>query len=71
MEQTLPRTCGVHFEDPNKLHKFMLMITPEDGYWYGGKYRFHVEVPEDYNIVVSVQQSFIFDVCSTRVLHET
>ena len=30
-----------------------LLAAPDDGYWHGGKYRFHIEVPEDYNIVVS------------------
>ena len=30
-----------------------LLSAPDDGYWHGGKYRFHIEVPEDYNIVVS------------------
>ena len=35
-------------------HGFMsLLAAPDDGYWHGGKYRFHIEVPEDYNIVVS------------------
>lgn len=54
MEMTLPRNCQVHFDDPNKLHKFSLIITPEDCYWHGGRFKFAIEVPDDYNIVVRV-----------------
>ena len=53
MEQTLPRTCRVSFDDPNILHIFQLIILPDEGYWHGGKYRFLVTVPEEYNIAVS------------------
>lgn len=54
MEQTLPRTCRVNFDDPNTLHIFQLTISPDEGYWQGGKYRFHITVPEDYNIAVGI-----------------
>ena len=50
----LPKTCRVHFDDPNKLHQFILTIAPDDGYWQGGKFKFRLDVPEEYNIVVSV-----------------
>lgn len=53
MEQHLPRNNRVHFEDPNKLHSFTLTIVPDDGYWQGGRFKFHLDVPEEYNIVVS------------------
>lgn len=52
MELQLPRNNRVLFEDPNKLHSFTLSIVPDDGYWQGGRFKFHIEVPEDYNIVV-------------------
>ena len=52
MEATLPRTCQLHFDNPNHLHRFVVTITPEDCYWQGGRYRFLVDVPDDYNIVV-------------------
>jgi len=52
MEQNLPKTCQTHFDDANKLHVFWLYITPEDGYWYGGRFKFRIDVPEEYNIVV-------------------
>ena len=52
MESTLPKMCRVHFDDPNKLHKFILLISPDEGHWSGGRFRFFIDVPDDYNIVV-------------------
>ena len=43
-----------HFDDPNKLHLFTVTITPDNGYWHGGKYRFHIDMPEDYNITLYI-----------------
>ena len=56
MEQSLPRTCRVHFNDPSVLHVFQLTITPDDGFWQGGKFRFVVTVPDDYNIAVRINK---------------
>jgi hypothetical protein len=53
MEQTLPSTCRVKFEDPHQLHDFQLTVTPDEGYWAGGRFRFHIYVTEDYNMAVS------------------
>jgi ubiquitin-conjugating enzyme E2 F len=53
MEQTLPGTCRVRFEDPHQLHDFYLSITPDEGFWAGGRFRFHIFVTEDYNMAVS------------------
>ena len=50
MEQTLPTGCRVKFEDPNALHDFNLIIVPDDGFWHGGKFKFHIHVGEDYNL---------------------
>lgn len=52
MEQTLPSTCRVKFEDPHQLHDFYLTVTPDEGYWAGGRFRFHIFVTEDYNMAV-------------------
>uniref|UniRef100_A0A8C8Y7L7 Ubiquitin conjugating enzyme E2 F (putative) n=1 Tax=Panthera leo TaxID=9689 RepID=A0A8C8Y7L7_PANLE len=46
-------TCKVHFPDPNKLHCFQLTVTPDEGYYQGGKFQFETEVPDAYNMVVS------------------
>lgn len=50
MEQTLPSTCRVKFEDPHQLHDFYLTVIPDEGYWAGGRFRFHIYVTEDYNM---------------------
>ena len=50
MECNLPTGCKVKFDDPNALHEFCLTITPDEGFWQGGKFKFHILVGEDYNI---------------------
>ena len=50
MECTLPTGCKVKFDDPNALHDFCLTITPDEGFWQGGKFKFHIHVGEEYNI---------------------
>lgn len=54
MDENLPATCSVHFEDPNVLSEFILTVCPDEGYWQGGKFKFSVFVTEDYNMAVSV-----------------
>lgn len=55
MESNLPEGCTVKFEDPNALHTFRLIVAPPEGYWAGGVFVFSINVPEDYNIAVSMQ----------------
>lgn len=50
MEQTLPPTCKIRFDNPHQLHDFRLYVTPDEGYWAGGKFCFHVFVTEEYNM---------------------
>uniref|UniRef100_A0A8C6GHU3 UBC core domain-containing protein n=1 Tax=Mus spicilegus TaxID=10103 RepID=A0A8C6GHU3_MUSSI len=38
LEANLPWTCKVHFPDPNKLHCFQLTVSPDEGYYQGGKF---------------------------------
>ena len=40
----------VTFPDPDKLHEFEVVIRPEEGMWHGGKFKFLVTVPEEYNL---------------------
>lgn len=54
MEQNMPSTCKVKFENPDALHDFSVIIAPDEGFWKGGKFQFHVFINEDYNIAVSV-----------------
>lgn len=52
MEQTLPATCQVSFNDPHRLHEFTLLIVPDEGYWISGRFYFQIHIPEDYNMAV-------------------
>lgn len=53
MNENLPVTCSVSFEDPNILSEFVLTVVPDEGYWHGGKFKFSVSVTDDYNMAVS------------------
>ncbi|XP_059481303.1 NEDD8-conjugating enzyme UBE2F-like [Neocloeon triangulifer] len=49
-EMELPPTCKTHFEDPQKLYEFNLTVAPDEGFWQGGHFKFHIYVPEEYNM---------------------
>lgn len=55
MDQNLPTTCKTKFSNPNLLHEFTMVVTPDEGYWRGGKFVFSVSVPEEYNMAVSLK----------------
>ncbi|KAI2527639.1 UBE2F isoform 12 [Pan troglodytes] len=63
LEANLPCTCKVHFPDPNKLHCFQLTVTPDEGYYQGGKFQFETEVPDAYNMVPPKVK------CLTKIWH--
>ncbi|KAM9550320.1 NEDD8-conjugating enzyme UBE2F isoform 1-T1 [Guaruba guarouba] len=63
LEANLPCTCKVNFPDPNKLHYFQLTVTPDEGYYQGGKFQFEIEVPDAYNMVPPKVK------CLTRIWH--
>lgn len=50
----LPVTCRIKFDDPHCLHEFNLIVTPDEGYWQGGRFTFHIYITEDYNMAVSL-----------------
>ncbi|XP_040171034.1 NEDD8-conjugating enzyme UBE2F-like [Anopheles arabiensis] len=50
LEQNLPITCKVTFHDPNVLSEFTLVISPNEGFWCGGRFKFSILVPEEYNM---------------------
>lgn len=52
MDQNMPNTCKVFFSDPNVLSEFTLYITPDEGFWKDGKFKFVASVPEEYNMTV-------------------
>ncbi|CAH1394086.1 unnamed protein product [Nezara viridula] len=63
METMLPSTCSVKFKDPHKLHEFYLSVTPDEGFWQGGKFWFHIYITEDYNIAPPTVK------CQTKLWH--
>ena len=44
LEEHKPPGVKIKFDDPNTLHDFFVIISPEEGFWQGGKYKFHVKV---------------------------
>ncbi|BES90044.1 Nedd8-conjugating enzyme [Nesidiocoris tenuis] len=63
METTLPSTCAIKFIDPHKLHEFYLIVTPDEGFWEGGKFYFHVYITDDYNMSPPTVK------CETKLWH--
>ncbi|PVD39093.1 hypothetical protein C0Q70_01721 [Pomacea canaliculata] len=63
MEENMPRTCRVNFEDPSILHHFSLTITPDEGLWQGGRFKFQIDIPEEYNILPPKA------ICATKIWH--
>ena len=50
LEEHKPPGVKIKFDDPNTLHDFYVIISPEEGFWQGGKYKFHVKVTDkDYS----------------------
>ncbi|XP_078489014.1 NEDD8-conjugating enzyme UBE2F-like [Ciona intestinalis] len=56
-------TCQIKFPDPNILHHFTVSVTPEDGMWKDGCFKFNVSIPEEYNMKPPVVK------CATSVWH--
>ena len=50
LEENKPPGVKIKFDDPNTLSDFHVIISPEDGYWAGGRFKFHVKIPLDYNM---------------------
>ena len=44
LEEHKPPGVKIKFDDPNVLSDFHVIISPEDGFWQGGKFKFHVKV---------------------------
>ncbi|XP_072947594.1 NEDD8-conjugating enzyme UBE2F-like [Epargyreus clarus] len=63
LNENLPATCSVNFDDPNVLSEFTLTVKPDEGYWQGGKFKFSVVVTEDYNMAPPKVK------CMTRLWH--
>ncbi|XP_018329548.1 NEDD8-conjugating enzyme UBE2F [Agrilus planipennis] len=63
MMQLLPSRCRIAHPNVNDLSSFHLFVTPNEGFWLGGCFKFSIDVPEDYNMVPPVVK------CLTRLWH--
>jgi len=63
VNSALPSSCKLDFPDDDKLFDFNLTITPEEGHWKGGRFKFHIFVTEDYNIAPPTVK------CLTKLWH--
>lgn len=63
IQSCLPSTCSIHFEDVDDLRELTLAIRPDEGYWKGGRFLFHILVPLEYNVKPPVVE------CRTKLWH--
>ncbi|KAL1130222.1 hypothetical protein AAG570_013160 [Ranatra chinensis] len=63
METMLPSTCTLRFLDPSLLHDFLLIVSPDEGFWQGGNFTFHIYITEEYNIAPPIVK------CKTKLWH--
>lgn len=63
LENNLNSTCKINFPDPNRLHEFFVEISPDEGLWRRGTFKFFVQVPENYNIQPPTVK------CRTKIYH--
>ncbi|PAV78267.1 hypothetical protein WR25_17663 isoform D [Diploscapter pachys] len=65
LEQTLrnQNQCRLTFPSTSERHEMYLTITPQEGYYRGGTFKFHISVPPEYNIVPPTVK------CLTRIWH--
>jgi ubiquitin-conjugating enzyme E2 F len=63
LQDTLPTQCKVTWKNEHVLCEFDVTINPDEGYWVNGSFKFHVTVPEDYNMAPPKIK------CKTRIWH--
>jgi len=63
IQANLPRTCKLEFKDVDNLRQFTLIVSPDEGFWKGGTFVFHIQIPPEYNIKPPIA------VCKTRIWH--
>ena len=55
MQEDLPPTCKFKVPNTNELHKLELVVSPaKDSMWCGGKFKFIIDVPNDYKYSVRI-----------------
>lgn len=50
LQGVLPKTCQLEFENVDDLRGFKVVISPDEGYWKGGRFVFEVSIPSEYNL---------------------
>ncbi|KAJ8980717.1 hypothetical protein NQ317_019211 [Molorchus minor] len=63
MAQLLPSCCSIYYPNENDLSKFTLTVTPTEGYWEGGIFKFEITVTDEYNMVPPIVK------CITKLWH--
>ena len=54
LQGVLPKTCQLEFENVDDLRGFKVVISPDEGYWKGGRFVFEVSIPSELNIVLPI-----------------
>lgn len=59
LKDDLPSTCKFIVPNPNELHTLELWITPpRESMWYGGRFKFVIDIPLEYKYAVILFQFF-------------
>jgi ubiquitin-conjugating enzyme E2 M len=61
--ESLPSTCEVTQNDPSDLFHFTVTISPDDGFYKGGRFIFSITIPSDYPYVAPKIQ------CTQTIYH--
>ena len=61
LKDDLPSTCKFIVPNPNELHILELWITPpRESMWYGGRFKFVIDIPLEYKYAVILFKLFFF-----------
>ena len=63
MEEHSLSSIKIEFPDPNVLSEFYIIISPTEGLWKNGKFKFLVTVNDEYNMIPPKVK------CITKILH--
>ncbi|TKR96985.1 hypothetical protein L596_010920 [Steinernema carpocapsae] len=56
-------SCKLSFPNANSLHEMEFVVTPTEGMYHGGRFKFTISVPPEYNNVPPLVK------CLTRIWH--
>ena len=58
-ELNLPKTCTTEFPDPDDIINYKLAISPDEGFYKGGKFVFNFKVGPSVSIVKDIKKYYI------------